>query len=63
MLYVADVVWPAKSNGGTAQPLVVAKGTDIGRFGHRASGFVGKCTPNADPDGDGMVDWYSAETR
>ncbi len=63
MLYVADVVWPARSNAGTGQAQVVVKGTDIGRFGYRSSGFVDKCTPNADPDGDGMIDWYSEEPR
>ena len=72
MLYVADVVWPAKSGGGgPVEPSVQVKGTDstgrlvapeIGRFGRRQTSTA--CLANADGDGDAVPnDWYGEEIR
>jgi hypothetical protein len=59
MLYVADVVWPAKNAGGTANPEVVARSPDSDhmlrtRFGVRGHSSL-TCTPNTPT---GVVPWY-----
>jgi hypothetical protein len=73
MLYVADVVWPAKSaigslpDGGTPPPQVVVKGADstgrvvspvLGRFGIRQSGGSLQCTSDVTIGG---LQWYSQQ--
>jgi hypothetical protein len=75
MLYVADVVWPAKSaigtlpDGGTPPPVVTVTGADvtgrvsspsIGRFGYRQAGGSLQCSPDVTLSG---VPWYAAQPR
>ncbi len=73
MLYVADVIWPAKTalgslpDGGTPPPQVVVKGADstgrvtsplVGRFGLRQSGGSLQCTTDVTIGG---LQWYSQQ--
>ncbi|MBI3183029.1 MAG: choice-of-anchor D domain-containing protein [Myxococcales bacterium] len=66
MLYLADVLWPAKGDGGVtdAGPQVLVQGADGGyvtdpklaRFGFRQQNSL-QCSPNLTK---GAVDWYGA---
>jgi hypothetical protein len=75
MLYVADVVWPAKSaigslpDGGTPLPIVEVKGADVSgritaplvsRFGWRQTGGSLQCSPDVTLGG---VPWYAEQPR
>lgn len=74
MLYVADVVWPARNSappdGGTGpQPTVEVKGADaegrisnpeLSRFGIRLQGGL-ECTANVAQGGSSLENWFSEE--
>jgi hypothetical protein len=68
MLYLADVVWPAKSEPDGGVPEIAVRGSSdggtldapvVGRFGIRSPGSL-SCADNERRNGGG---WYSAEPR